>query len=94
MIGNIVKPASSHGTAVASLEEIMQSHCIELNILQCDNFEAFFQARAEELMELIGKAMGKNVSFESIEDVDDNSPNSNNYKLHPEIISSTRVRTF
>jgi hypothetical protein len=55
--------------------------------LQCDNFEAFFQARAEELMELIGKAMGKNLSIESFEDTDRDHPNSNGYRSHPEIIT-------
>jgi hypothetical protein len=76
-----------HGTAVASLEELMRSHCIELNILQSDNFGAFFQARAEELMELIGKAMGKNLSLESFEDTDRDDPNSNDYRSNPEIIA-------
>jgi hypothetical protein len=60
-----LKEFEKQGTAVTSLEEIMRSHHIQLNILQCDNFETFFQARATALMELIGKAMGKNLSFES-----------------------------
>ncbi|MGB3641339.1 MAG: hypothetical protein WBA39_27745 [Rivularia sp. (in: cyanobacteria)] len=60
-----LKKFEQQGITVVALEEILRSHCIELNILQSDNFEAFFQARAEGLMKLIGKAMGKNLSFES-----------------------------
>ncbi len=82
-----LKEFELHGTAVASLEEIMRSHCIKLEILRNDDFEAFFQARAKALMELIGKAMGKNLSFESIEDTDGNLRNGNGYRLHPEIIT-------
>ena len=65
----------------------MRSHCIELEILRNDDFEAFFQARAKALMELIGKAMGKNLSLESIEDINGNLGNGNGYSLHPEIIT-------
>jgi hypothetical protein len=61
-----LKEFEHQGTAVASLDEILRSHYIELNILQRDNFEEFFQARAEELMYLIGKAMGKDLKFELI----------------------------
>jgi hypothetical protein len=63
-----LKEFELHGTAAASLEELMRSHCIKLEILHNDDFEAFFQARAKALMELIGKAMGKNLSLELIED--------------------------
>lgn len=58
------------GTGATNLDRILQSHCITLETLRCDDFEAFFQARAEALMELISKAMGKNLSLESIHDID------------------------
>lgn len=65
----------------------MRSHCIKLEILRNKDFEAFFQARAKALMELIGKAMRKNLSLESIEDTDRNLRSGNGYSLHPEIIT-------
>ncbi len=54
-----LKEFEQQGIKATRIEEILRSHCIEFNILQSDNFEAFFQARAKALMELIGKAMGK-----------------------------------
>jgi hypothetical protein len=57
------------GTGATSLDRILQSHCITLETLQCDDFEAFFNARALALMELISKAMGKNLSLELIHDI-------------------------
>ena len=38
-------------------------------------------------MELIGKAMGKNLSLEPIEDTDGNLGNGKGYSLDPEIIT-------
>lgn len=58
-----LKKFEQQGITVGRLEEILRSHCIELNILQCDDFEAFFKARAEALMNLISKAMGKKLTF-------------------------------
>ncbi|MEI2581764.1 hypothetical protein [Scytonema sp. PRP1] len=84
-----LKEFELHGTVVASFEEILRSHCIKLETLRCDNFDAFFQTRAKALMELIGRAMGKTLNIESIEDVDRYypNPNENAYKPHPEIIA-------
>ncbi|GJD16385.1 hypothetical protein RIVM261_013410 [Rivularia sp. IAM M-261] len=61
-----------HGTRPSSLDKILQSHCITVETLRCDDFEVFFQMRAKALMELIGKAMGKNLSFEPNQDGDGN----------------------
>ncbi|MEB3214758.1 MAG: DUF262 domain-containing protein [Nostocales cyanobacterium 94392] len=72
-----LKEFEQQGTAVANLDEILRSHCIELNILQCDDFEIFFQARAKALMELIGKAMGKNLTVESNGNTEGDYLNSN-----------------
>ena len=81
-----LKEFEQYGTAVANLDEILRSHYIELNILQHDDFKTFFQVRAAALMELIGKAMGKNLTVESYGNSDRDYLNSNGYKLHPEII--------
>ncbi len=80
-----VREFEQNGTGVTNLDEIMQSHHIELENLQCDDFEVFFQARAKALMELIGKAMGKNLSFEPTQDINRNYPNENNCIQYPEI---------
>lgn len=82
-----LKEFELHGTAVASLDEIMRSHGIKLEILHNDDFEIFFQVRAKALMELIGKAMGKNLSLELVEDTDGDLCNGNGYRLDPEIIT-------
>ncbi|AFZ00433.1 Protein of unknown function DUF2081 [Calothrix sp. PCC 6303] len=84
-----LKEFEQYGTAVANLEEIMRSHCIELSILQCDNFETFFQARATALMELIGKAMGKDLSIKLHGNSDRDYLNHNGCKLHPETITTS-----
>ncbi len=65
----------------------MRSHGIKLEILRNDDFEIFFQVRAKALMELIGKAMGKNLSLELVEDTDGDLCNGNSYRLDPEIIT-------
>ena len=83
-----LKEFEQQGIAPARLEEILRSHCIDFNILQSDHFETFFQTRAKALMELIGKAMGKNLSFELHRDGDQHDISSNGYKLHPEIIAT------
>jgi hypothetical protein len=44
------------------LDEILRSHLIEPETLRRDDFEAFFQARMQALLMLIGQAMGKPLS--------------------------------
>lgn len=77
-------------TSARRLDEMLRSHAISPKTLRGDNFEAFFQMRANNLLTLIGKAMGKSLSFESFEDFAGYSHNgkSKEYKLHPEIINN------
>lgn len=44
-----------------AMDEILRSHVIDPVALRADNFDAFFQARQEALLERIEKAMGKNL---------------------------------
>ena len=76
------------GTSATRLDEILRSHAISPKTLRRDDFEGFFQMRANNLLTLIGKAMGKSLSFESSEDFvrEHNHENGRQYKLHPEII--------
>ncbi|MEH2296073.1 MAG: DUF262 domain-containing protein [Nostoc sp.] len=77
-------------TSARRLDEMLRSHAISPKTLRGDDFEAFFQMRANNLLTLIGKAMGKSLSFESFEDFAGHSHNgkSKEYKLHPEIINN------
>lgn len=78
------------GTSTKRLDEMLRSHAISPKSLQRDDFEAFFQMRANNLLALIGKAMGKSLSFESLKDFvgEHHNDNTNEYKLHPEIINN------
>ncbi|BAZ48770.1 hypothetical protein NIES4103_13790 [Nostoc sp. NIES-4103] len=78
------------GTSAKRLDEILRSHAISPKTLRRDDFEAFFQMRANNLLTLIGKAMGKSLSFESSEDFvrDCHNGNGREYNLHPEIITN------
>jgi hypothetical protein len=44
---------------IPTMEQIMATHLISSAALRTDNFEAFFEARRQALMDLIGGAMGK-----------------------------------
>ncbi|WP_096578818.1 GmrSD restriction endonuclease domain-containing protein [Tolypothrix tenuis] len=78
------------GTAPRRLDEMLRSHGISPTTLRRDDFEAFFQTRAHNLLTLIGKAMGKTLSFESFQDFagEQHNGNSKEYKLHPEILTN------
>ncbi|MCA1990595.1 MAG: DUF262 domain-containing protein [Coleofasciculus sp. S288] len=47
------------GTSPSKLNEMLRSHAIDPSRLRCDDFEGFFVARTQALMELMAKAMGK-----------------------------------
>jgi hypothetical protein len=58
------------------MDRILASHLIESSYLRADDFENFFKAREEALLDIIEKAMGKpvardSVEFEDSESVDD-----------------------
>jgi hypothetical protein len=43
----------------SKMDDILSTHLISAEALRGDNFEAFFEARRQRLLDLIGKAMGK-----------------------------------
>ncbi len=47
------------GISDSEMDEILRSHRIEPETLRQDDFEAFYQARKQSLLQLITKAMGK-----------------------------------
>lgn len=62
------------------LERMLHSHAIEPRFLYQDDFEGFMAARTEALLELIGKAMGRNLLREYFEQLEENSFHHNNGK--------------
>jgi hypothetical protein len=46
---------------------MLRSHAIEPMMLRSDDFEGFFVARTQALMELITKAMGQHLTVEPFE---------------------------
>jgi hypothetical protein len=46
---------------------MLRSHGIEPMMLRSDDFEGFFAARTQALMELITKAMGQHLTLEPFE---------------------------
>jgi hypothetical protein len=45
--------------SISTLDQILLTHLIASTTLREDNFEAFFEARSQALVDLIGNAMGK-----------------------------------
>jgi hypothetical protein len=48
------------------MDSILQSHVVDPASIRADDFEAFFRAREDALLSLIGQAMGKPVMRESV----------------------------
>lgn len=61
------------GTDPAKMNRILESHFIDPHTLRDDNFEEFFEARKEALLNAIEKAMGKKVTREG-DDPEDPAP--------------------
>ncbi len=61
------------GTSPSRLNEMLRSHAIDPQKLRRDDFEGFFVARTQALMELIGKAMGKSFPEQPVEVIFGNS---------------------
>ena len=67
--------------------EILATHLISCEALRADNFEAFFEARRRDLLDLIGKAMGKtpvaaaDLSEPTGEPVDDEDDTDDNMEI-------------
>jgi hypothetical protein len=58
----------SAGIAPARMDEILRSHLIDPAALRADDFDRFFQARSQALLEKIEKAMGKALAREAVEE--------------------------
>ncbi len=54
-----LKQLEMSGTSPSRLDEMLRSHAIDPGSLRTDDFEGFFVARTQALMELIARAMGK-----------------------------------
>lgn len=65
-----------HKTSSAELDSILRTHLIDPEHLRADDFEAFFEARAEEISSLVADAMGKRV-------VEDHGSNEEEIEVEP-----------
>jgi hypothetical protein len=54
----------------ARMDEILRSHLIAAAALRADDFDCFFEARSQALLEKIEKAMGKAIAREAVEEAD------------------------
>lgn len=54
-----------HHIPAAQVDDILKTHVIDPSTLRTDDFEAFFQARYDALLERIEKAMGKRIARET-----------------------------
>jgi hypothetical protein len=71
------------GTSPSRLNEMLRSHAIDPHKLRRDDFEGFFAARTQALMELISQAMGKNLVVEPLNVPSEDYGNSNGNGYHP-----------
>ncbi|MGO9233030.1 MAG: DUF262 domain-containing protein [Methylocella sp.] len=73
--------------AASKMVDILSTHLISCEALRADNFEAFFEARRRDLLDLIGKAMGKTpvaaaeLSEPTGEPVDDEDDTDDNMEI-------------
>ncbi|MBD2014102.1 DUF262 domain-containing protein [Microcoleus sp. FACHB-53] len=62
-----LKQFEMSGTSPTRLDEMLRSHAIDPMMLRSDDFEGFYVARIEALMELIAQAMGKHFPVKPFE---------------------------
>jgi hypothetical protein len=60
----------SAGIEPARMDEILRSHLIDQAALRADDFDRFFEARSQALLEKIAKAMGKAIAREAVEEAE------------------------
>jgi hypothetical protein len=73
------------GTSPERLDEMLRSHAIDPEMLRQDDFEGFFAARTVALLELIGKAMGRDLTVKPFEVSGEEYSNSNGNGFHRSI---------
>ena len=78
-----LKQFEMSGTSPSRLNQMLRSHAIDPQTLRHDDFEGFFVARTQALMELIGRAMGKNLAVEPFNVSNEDYGNSNGNGHHP-----------
>ena len=69
----------NHDVPAHELDRNLRSHFIDPDLLRGDQFEAFFRARSEAILEVIATAMGKSLEHDASEewlpdDTEDNGP--------------------
>jgi hypothetical protein len=67
------------GLQPAEFDELIEAHAIDAGALHNDDFPAFFSARWESLLALIGQAMGKEAVRDDLTDADASA-----YEAEPE----------
>ena len=55
-------PRLRQDIAPERLRQVLESHWLDPDLLEADNFRECFEQRGEEMLQLIGKAMGKTIS--------------------------------
>ena len=55
------KVSQESGLSDPAIDEVLSNHLINPELLRADKFDEFFEARRNQLCELIGEAMGKEV---------------------------------
>jgi hypothetical protein len=77
-----LKQLEREGTSPERLDQMLRSHAIEPMMLRSDDFEGFFAARTQALMELITKAMGQRLTVEPFEVAREEHENDNGNGHH------------
>ena len=62
----------NHGVNTADLNQYLKSHLIDVESIRSDNFDTYFQNRANAIYDLIEKATGKTVAGRENKDTDSN----------------------
>jgi hypothetical protein len=53
--------------AAAAMDELLHSHRINPELLRSDAFDAFYEQRRRDLLELIGAVIGKPIAIDSLQ---------------------------
>ena len=62
----------NHGVSTADLNNYLESHLIDVEAIRSDNFDTYFQNRANAIYDLIEKATGKIVAGRENKEADSN----------------------
>lgn len=76
------KVSQESGLSDPAIDEVLSNHLINPELLRADKFDEFFEARRNQLCELIGEAMGKDVQ----RDVSQGKPLEDSSQFDPEAL--------